>query len=66
MPCPKGHGLAVSDMHDAHLYARQGAKDMPNTRHALSLLAKTLRRLGQHGVWWHPYELSSGAGHLLD
>jgi hypothetical protein len=34
---------------------------MPNARHALSVLARIARRLGQHCVWWHPYEPSSGA-----
>ena len=44
---------------------------MPNAQHALSVLARTWRRRGQHCVWWHPYAPSSGveargAGHLLD
>jgi hypothetical protein len=34
---------------------------MPNARHALSVLARIARRLGQHCVWWQPYEPSSGA-----
>jgi hypothetical protein len=34
---------------------------MPNARHALSVLARIARRLGQHCVWWHPYEPSFGA-----
>jgi hypothetical protein len=34
---------------------------MPNARHALSVLARIARRLGQHCVWWHPYEPFSGA-----
>jgi hypothetical protein len=43
---------------------------MPNACHAGFLLARTGRRLGQHGVWWHPYVPHSGAeargaGHLL-
>ena len=51
MPWPKGHDLTVPDMHHARLYVRQGAKDMPKARHARSLLARTWRRLGEHGVW---------------
>jgi len=61
MPCPKGHGLAVPDMPDARRYAGQEAKDMPNVRHARSLLIRTLRRRGQHCVCWHPYAPYSGA-----
>ena len=34
---------------------------MPNARHAPSVLIRTLRRLGQHGVCWHPYQPYSGA-----
>ena len=41
MQCPRGHGLAVVDMPDAHLYTRQEAKDVPNARHALYVLART-------------------------
>jgi hypothetical protein len=37
------------------------AQDMPTTRHGLSGLARTSRRLGEHGVWWPPYAPSSGA-----
>jgi hypothetical protein len=34
---------------------------MPNVQHVLSVLARIARRLGQYGVWWHPYEPPSGA-----
>jgi hypothetical protein len=39
MPYPRGHGLAVPAMPDARRYARQGAKDIPNARHARAVLA---------------------------
>jgi hypothetical protein len=33
---------------------------MPNARHGHSWLARTLRRLGKHRVWRHPYESTLG------
>ncbi len=44
---------------------------MPNAQHALSVPARIARQVGQHCIWWHPYEPSSGvealgAEHLSD
>jgi len=73
----KGLGLKVSDMPDACRYPVEGAKDMPNARHALYLQASAgdiwldIETTGQLCVWRHLYEPYSGAkalgaGHLSD
>src|SRR5262249_48204320 len=46
MPCRRGHGFAVLDVHDARLYTGEGAKDVPNT-----FARRTLGWLGPCNNW---------------
>jgi hypothetical protein len=52
MPCPRGHGLAVSDIPDTHSYTRHGAKAMPHAcQTCAGLVSAGETGLAQRDAW---------------